>query len=741
MATTASLTSTLTQFAGPPGLENAARQMSAGGEGSEAGERFAQVLSGVAEGTGREDALQRAGAAAAHDDKAAATVAPTKHAPLEVSSEAQAAPEKKDEAEGEDLAWQGQPAFDPLVPILKVTGTLPGFPTETPPPLAEAAGGEESFPTVSPAQTELPNAQNFGSTQGNSMGALTARLVAAENLAAQAVAAEDGALADSNGPGDEEPSTDATPAMEGSAAAPVAASASEATIALSGLDAAPSGAGPAGGAKTPMPGFRPEPGQDDFAGSMVEPPDRTRKVRAEATKTSAADTESSDDARPIPSAEDSAGAAALPSTANPVPPPAPAPLPVEYTPPPPLRASDSGNQRTRTASAPVPSSSRKGAGRVVAQVLALSGQLPRTVEAVAPVEVTGKGVASQGDPAAGTSQASTTSSAALPDGASQSALQNNDRALAGGPQVRVLDIGTRDRGDVAFGLRLQAGVAPERTPNAPTAAAAEPPRIAVPESLARIPETAAERRHSVVALAGETAASGGYADEAADSVPDTNADRAAEHEHKDRHAAAGSAEPGPSGPNLPEQAAAGGTPQADPKFHPHAIADIAPKAEAAPARPENDAPAVKPSELPEPTGTREPPKTGPVRDVKLEITGQDSRVEVRLSERAGELKLTVRTPDGPLAGTLRENLPALHARLAESGLKSETWQPAGSAGSEWRNHSEPSRANLSQDGDAPPHQQDRESQGGEPRRQRNTAEPIVPKEKGKDFAWLMSSLR
>jgi hypothetical protein len=184
-----------------------------------------------------------------------------------------------------------------------------------------------------------------------------------------------------------------------------------------------------------------------------------------------------------------------------------------------------------------------------------------------------------------------------------------------------------------------------------------------------------------------------------------------------------------------------GTAQSSPKLHTLAVAEVAPKTGAAPAPAEStEAPALKPQEVPEPGGAQEPPKTGPVRDVKFEITGQERRVEVRISERAGELKLTVRTPDAPLAGTLRENLPALHARLADSGLKSETWQPAAGTGSEWRNTSEASRANLSQDGDAP-RQQDRESQGGEPRRQRNSQEPIVPKEKGKDFAWLMSSLR
>jgi len=143
----------------------------------------------------------------------------------------------------------------------------------------------------------------------------------------------------------------------------------------------------------------------------------------------------------------------------------------------------------------------------------------------------------------------------------------------------------------------------------------------------------------------------------------------------------------------------------------------------------------------EPVARWDTPKAGAVRDVKFEVTGNDQRVEVRLSERAGEVRLTVRTPDGPLAGTLRENLPELSARLAESGIRNETWHPAASSNSEWRNTSETAQSGGRRDGDQQPRQHDRESQGGDPRRHRHSPEPIVTKQKGKDFAWLMSSLR
>ena len=128
--------------------------------------------------------------------------------------------------------------------------------------------------------------------------------------------------------------------------------------------------------------------------------------------------------------------------------------------------------------------------------------------------------------------------------------------------------------------------------------------------------------------------------------------------------------------------------------------------------------------------------------MKFEVTGGERRVEVRLSERGGEVKMTVRTPDANLASTLRENLPALSARLAESGFKSEAWHPAASSTNERRHTAESSAGGASQDANSQPRQQDREPQDGAgQRRPQSPQEPILQKQKGRDFAWLMSSLR
>jgi hypothetical protein len=167
------------------------------------------------------------------------------------------------------------------------------------------------------------------------------------------------------------------------------------------------------------------------------------------------------------------------------------------------------------------------------------------------------------------------------------------------------------------------------------------------------------------------------------------------------------------------------------------------KAESSPQHPEvTEAKPVSPKDA---MGVQTKPdaaKTAPVRDMKFEVVGVDRRVEVRLSERHGEMKMTVRTPDTNLASTLRENLPALSTRLAESGFKSETWHPAASSTSDWQHAAEPSKGGAFQDSNTPPREQHRESpdRGGQQHPKR-PQEPVTQQQKGRNFAWLMSSLR
>jgi hypothetical protein len=183
------------------------------------------------------------------------------------------------------------------------------------------------------------------------------------------------------------------------------------------------------------------------------------------------------------------------------------------------------------------------------------------------------------------------------------------------------------------------------------------------------------------------------------------------------------------------------------KMIPHAVPDGQVRAETALDRPDTTAAKpVRPQDAIESEAKPEATQAVPVRDMKFEVTGGERRVEVRLSERGGEVKMTVRTPDAHLASTLRENLPALSARLAESGFKSEAWHPAASSINERRPAAESSAGGAShdtnRDANSQPREQDREPQDGAgQRRPHSPQEPILQEQKGRDFAWLMSSLR
>ena len=74
----------------------------------------------------------------------------------------------------------------------------------------------------------------------------------------------------------------------------------------------------------------------------------------------------------------------------------------------------------------------------------------------------------------------------------------------------------------------------------------------------------------------------------------------------------------------------------------------------------------------------EPVETPPARpqNIDLKITGTDnSSVDIRVSQRAGDIQVTVRTPDKELAQSLRQHLPELSDRLSQGGISGEIWQP------------------------------------------------------------------
>jgi hypothetical protein len=73
------------------------------------------------------------------------------------------------------------------------------------------------------------------------------------------------------------------------------------------------------------------------------------------------------------------------------------------------------------------------------------------------------------------------------------------------------------------------------------------------------------------------------------------------------------------------------------------------------------------------------PQPAASRDVALRLADGQSNVDIRMSERAGEIRVVVQTPDRDLANSLRGDLPDLVGKLRQSGFQAETWRPAAPA--------------------------------------------------------------
>ncbi len=162
------------------------------------------------------------------------------------------------------------------------------------------------------------------------------------------------------------------------------------------------------------------------------------------------------------------------------------------------------------------------------------------------------------------------------------------------------------------------------------------------------------------------------------------------------------------------------------------------------AQPRESAPASPPPAVAAAPAAAAPesPKPAAARDIKLELQGQgDQRVEVRVSERAGAMRVEVRTPDSGLAGDLRQDLPALAARLEQTGFRADTWHSAGAA--ERQRTAEAAPGSASQNSERQPGQNGGQRQR-DPQQQPKprTPENQAPSQNaGKDFAWLFSTIQ
>jgi hypothetical protein len=136
----------------------------------------------------------------------------------------------------------------------------------------------------------------------------------------------------------------------------------------------------------------------------------------------------------------------------------------------------------------------------------------------------------------------------------------------------------------------------------------------------------------------------------------------------------------------------------------------------------------------------EPAKlVAPAREIQVQVNRGEQRVDVRLTERNGDIQVAVRTPDSQLAGSLREDLPLLSSRLEQAGFRAETWHPGASAPESRL------RGVETQSSNSPSQDSDPSRQGGQEQPQPQPRQPKPPAAKApnsprKEFEWLMSQV-
>jgi hypothetical protein len=140
--------------------------------------------------------------------------------------------------------------------------------------------------------------------------------------------------------------------------------------------------------------------------------------------------------------------------------------------------------------------------------------------------------------------------------------------------------------------------------------------------------------------------------------------------------------------------------------------------------------------MPEPASA-----AGPLRDIQFRVNQGGQRVDVRLTERGGEVHVSVRTPDAQLAGTLREDLPLLSAKLEQTGFRAETWRPGMSTPPPHFGANETGSSNTRHDGqNPPPRQGGQEQQQAPPRRPKPPLAESATTSQRKEFSWHISQL-
>jgi len=150
-------------------------------------------------------------------------------------------------------------------------------------------------------------------------------------------------------------------------------------------------------------------------------------------------------------------------------------------------------------------------------------------------------------------------------------------------------------------------------------------------------------------------------------------------------------------------------------------------------------PAARPSEVVPPREATETPAS--VRDIKLQFTADEGRIQVRMAERGGEVRVTVHTADQNVAGALRADLPSLSGRLEQAGFHSETWHGSGAPSAEPTSRGDWPSGTSQQDTPEPGQQNPGRQQQEQQQERRAAEEKQATTKRGDDFSWLFESLR
>jgi hypothetical protein len=130
------------------------------------------------------------------------------------------------------------------------------------------------------------------------------------------------------------------------------------------------------------------------------------------------------------------------------------------------------------------------------------------------------------------------------------------------------------------------------------------------------------------------------------------------------------------------------------------------------------------------------------REIQLQVGSGPSGVAVRVAERAGEIRVDVRTPDSQLTSALRQELPTLATQLTESGFHAAIWHPVPASASAFSRDTAEASAPANADDQSGQRQgQPQHQSGRQPPREPPQSSPSQQKDTNrKDFQWLFTSL-